>query len=54
MVTIFSATFTSLKLGGDVNEPTSQHPTAFNALKLLVVHQEEHSACKKLSDEELA
>jgi len=53
MATIFSATFTSLKLGGGVNEPTSQHPTAFNALTLLVVHQEEHPACKKPSDEVL-
>jgi len=27
---------------------------AFDALTLLVGHQEEHSACKKLSDEVLA
>jgi len=54
MATISSATFTSVKLGGDVNEPTRQHPTAFNALTLLVVHQEEHPTCKKLSDEVMA
>jgi len=37
-----------------VNEPTDQHPTAFSALALLFGRQEEHPACKKLSDEVLA
>jgi len=40
-----------LTAGNDFFNPTNQHPVAFNALKLLIERQEEHPACKKLSDE---
>jgi len=40
-------------LEADVNEPSDQHPIAFSALTLLIGRQEEHLACKKLSDEVL-
>jgi len=45
---------TSLKLEAGANELTNQHPIAFSALTLLVWHQEEHPACKKMSDDVLA
>jgi len=32
----------------------AEHEVAFSALTLLVGHQEEHPACKKLSDDTLA
>jgi len=37
-----------------VKIPTKQHPTAFNALNLLAVHQEKQLACKMVSNEVLA
>jgi len=44
---------TSLRLEAGVDKPTNQHAVAFSALTLLVGHQEEHPACKKLNDEVL-
>jgi len=38
-------------LEAGVDKPTSPHPFAVSDLTLLVGRQEEHLACKKLSDE---
>ena len=46
------ATFVSMLLSNSF--PWSSKADAFTALTLLVGHQEEHSACKKFSDEVLA
>ena len=48
-----SAVSTSFRFETAVDKPTSQHAIAFSALTLLAEHQEEHPACKKLSDEVL-
>jgi len=45
---------TILRIEAGVDKPTNQHPSAFGALTLLVAHQEEHLAHRKLSDEVLA
>jgi len=42
---------TSLTFEAGVDKQTNQHPIAFSALTLLVGRQEEHPACKILSDE---
>ena len=39
---------TSLRLEAGIDKPINQHPVAFSALTLLVGHQEEHVACKKI------
>jgi len=45
---------TSLQIKTGVDKQTNQHPLGFIALILLVERQEEHTVCRKLSDEVLA